>query len=68
MRLIRSSGSSAPRATKSCTVFRGDTGQEVEVFTSNPLPGLRHFVTILAAAGRLYVAGDGQVFAFGLPR
>jgi hypothetical protein len=46
--------------------FRGDTGQEV--FTSDPLPGLRHFVTILAAAGRLYVAGDGQVFAFGLPR
>ena len=46
--------------------FRGDTGQEL--FTGDPLPGLRHFVTILAAAGRLYVAGDGQVFAFGLPR
>jgi PQQ-like domain len=46
--------------------FRGDTGQPV--FASDPLPGLRHFVTILAAAGRLYVAGDGQVFAFGLPR
>jgi hypothetical protein len=46
--------------------FRGDTGQEV--FTGDALPGLRHFVTILAAAGRLYVAGDGEVFAFGLPR
>jgi len=46
--------------------FRGDTGQEV--FTRDPLPGLRHFVTILAAAGRLYVAGDGRVFAFGLAR
>jgi hypothetical protein len=44
--------------------FRGDTGQEV--FKGDPLPGLRHFVTVLAAAGRLYVAGDGQVFAFGL--
>ncbi len=44
--------------------FRGDTGQEV--FKGDPLPGLRHFVTILAAAGRLYVAGDGRIFAFGL--
>ena len=44
--------------------FRGDTGQEV--FKSDPLPGLRHFVTVLAAAGRLYVAGDGRIFAFGL--
>ena len=46
--------------------FRGDTGQEV--FTGDPLPGLRHFVTILAAAGRLYVAGDGRIFAFGVAR
>jgi PQQ-like domain len=46
--------------------FRGDTGQAL--FTGDPLPGLRHFVTILAAAGRLYVAGDGQVFAFGPAR
>jgi hypothetical protein len=43
--------------------FRGDTGQEV--FTSGKLDGLRHYVTILAAAGRLYFAGDGQIFAFG---
>jgi hypothetical protein len=43
--------------------FRGDTGQEV--FTSAKLDGLRHYVTILAAAGRLYFAGDGQIFAFG---
>jgi len=46
--------------------FRGDTGQEV--FTSGKLDGLGHYVTILAAAGRLYFAGDGQVFAFGLGR
>jgi PQQ-like domain len=44
--------------------FRGDTGQAL--FTGDELPGLRRFVTILAAAGRLYVAGDGQVFAFSL--
>jgi hypothetical protein len=44
--------------------FRGDDGQAL--FTSDPLDGLRHYVTILAAAGRLYFAGDGQVFAFGL--
>jgi hypothetical protein len=49
--------------------FRGDTGKEV--FTGEPLEAedhqiLRHFVTILAAGGRLYVAGDGRVFAFHL--
>ncbi len=43
--------------------FRGDTGQSV--FTScTPLPGLRHFVTLLVAGGRIYLAGDGRVFAF----
>src|SRR5271166_783663 len=46
--------------------FRGDTGQAV--FTSDPLDGLRHYATILAAAGRLYFAGDGRVFAFGFAR
>jgi PQQ-like domain len=48
--------------------FRGDTGQEV--VTSDPfeLFHLRHFVTILAAGGRLYVAGDGRIFAFSLAR
>ena len=44
--------------------FRGDAGQEV--FTSDPLPGLRHFATVLAAVGRLYVAGDGRISVFGL--
>jgi len=42
--------------------FRGDTGQAV--FTSDKLPGLRHFVTPLVGDGRLYLAGDGRVFAF----
>ena len=44
--------------------FRGNDGQAL--FSSDPLDGLRHYVTILAAAGRLYFAGDGQLFAFGL--
>jgi outer membrane protein assembly factor BamB len=43
--------------------FRGDTGQEI--FASEKLDGLRHYATILAAANRLYLAGDGQIFAFG---
>jgi hypothetical protein len=46
--------------------LRGDSGEAL--FTGEPLSGLRHFVTILAAAGRLYVACDGQEFAFGLAR
>lgn len=46
--------------------FRGDNGQAL--FTSDLLDGLRHYVTILAAAGRHYVAGDGRVFAFGPTR
>ena len=46
--------------------FRGDTGQAIY---SSPevLTGLRHFVTILAADGRLYIAGDGRVYAFTAP-
>ncbi len=44
--------------------FRGDNGQEV--FKGDPLPGLRHFVTVLVAGGRFYVAADGRIFAFGL--
>ncbi len=36
-----------------------------EIFTSpQALPGLRHFVTPMVAAGRIYLAGDGLVFAF----
>ncbi|HET6182926.1 MAG TPA: PQQ-binding-like beta-propeller repeat protein [Acetobacteraceae bacterium] len=44
--------------------FRGDTG--APLWTSQEaLPGLRHFVTALVAGRRLYIAGDGRVFAFG---
>jgi hypothetical protein len=49
--------------------FRGDTGQELFTgATDDRMTGLRHFATILAAAGRFYVAGDGRIFAFELPR
>jgi hypothetical protein len=44
--------------------FRGDTGQPV--FDGRErMAGLRRFATVLAAEGRLYVAGDGRVYAFG---
>ncbi len=42
--------------------FRGDTGQAV--VASDKLPQLRHFVTPMVADGRLYLAGDGRIFAF----
>jgi outer membrane protein assembly factor BamB len=42
--------------------YRGDTGELL--FTSAPLAGLHHFQTLLPAAGRLYVAADGRVYAF----
>ncbi len=43
--------------------FRGEDG--APLFTSRQaIPRLRHFVTILVAGGRLYIAGDGQVHAF----
>jgi hypothetical protein len=50
--------------------FRGDTGEEI--YTGDGagygMIGLRHFATILVAAGRFYIAGDGRVFAFELPQ
>ncbi len=42
---------------------RGDDG--APLWTSRErIPGLRHFVTILAAGDRLYIAGDGRITAF----
>ncbi|MGF6597955.1 hypothetical protein P3T23_002672 [Paraburkholderia sp. GAS448] len=48
--------------------FRGDSGQPVFVGggPDDVMPGLRHFVTILAAEGKLYVAGDGKIYAFSI--
>jgi hypothetical protein len=47
--------------------FRGDTGQPVfdGGAAGEQMAGLRRFATIIAAEGRLYVAGDGRVYAFG---
>jgi len=43
--------------------FRGDTGEPVFV-ASDAMAGLRHFATILAADGRLFIAGDDRIYAF----
>jgi hypothetical protein len=44
--------------------YRGDTGEVL--FTSTPLTGLRHFQTLIAAGGRLFVGADGQLYAFSV--
>jgi hypothetical protein len=45
---------------------RGDTGTPIFAGggTADRMEGLRRFVTPLAADGRLYVAGDGRIYAF----
>jgi hypothetical protein len=50
--------------------FRGDTGEAVYAGAGagNGMDRLRHFVTILVAAGRFYIAGDGRIYSFVLPR
>lgn len=50
--------------------FRGDTGAEILSGDAgaDAMHGLRHFATILVADDRFYVAGDGRVYAFELPR
>jgi outer membrane protein assembly factor BamB len=42
--------------------FRGDTGEAL--YASDPLDGLRHFGTLIAADGRLYVGADNRIYAF----
>jgi hypothetical protein len=42
--------------------YRGDDGRQL--FVSAPLSGLRHFQTLIAAPGRLYVAVDNNILAF----
>ncbi len=45
--------------------YRGDTGEPV--FTGGrdeAMSGLHHFQTLIVARDRLYVAGDGRVYAF----
>jgi outer membrane protein assembly factor BamB len=50
--------------------LRGDTGEEIYTESEavgDGMTGLRRFATILVAAGHFYIAGDGHIFAFGLP-
>ncbi len=42
--------------------FRGDTGEPL--FVSEPLSGLRHLQSLIATQDRLYVGGDGRIYAF----
>ncbi|SEF02280.1 hypothetical protein SAMN05519104_7843 [Rhizobiales bacterium GAS188] len=46
--------------------FRADTGAPVFIGggPAESMQGLRHFVTILASDDRLFVAGDGRIYAF----
>jgi hypothetical protein len=45
--------------------FRGDDGKVL--FTGPPLSGLRHFQTLIAANGRLFVGADSRLYEFSLP-
>ena len=42
--------------------FRGDTGERL--FVSDVLPGVHRFQSLIATQDHLYVAADGNVFAF----
>jgi hypothetical protein len=42
--------------------FRGDTGESL--FVSAPMSGLHRFQALIASQDRLYIAGDGNVFAY----
>jgi PQQ enzyme repeat len=44
--------------------LRGDNGAPVFDGGGAEMQGLRHFVTILAANGRLYIAADGRIYSF----
>ncbi len=44
--------------------FRGNNG--APLFTSQPLAGLRHFQTLIAADNRLFVGADGTLYAFAI--
>jgi len=46
--------------------FRGDTGEPVFAGGGAPeaMQGLHAFTTLMATDGRLFVAGDGRIYAF----
>jgi hypothetical protein len=46
--------------------FSGDDGKLL--YTGSPLAGLRHFQTLIAADGRLFVGADERLYAFAVAR
>jgi hypothetical protein len=46
--------------------FKGETGEPVlaEGLESAAMVGLRHFQTLIATDGRLYVGADDRIYAF----
>jgi hypothetical protein len=46
--------------------FKGDTGEPIFTGGSSgdAMTGLRHFETLIAADGRLFVGADGRIYAF----
>jgi hypothetical protein len=45
--------------------FKGDTGEPLLPTGAAPtMVGLRHFQTLIATRGRLYVGSDGRIYAF----
>jgi hypothetical protein len=44
--------------------FRGDTGERVFNGSPQAMTGLHHFQTLIATEDRLYVAADGNMYAF----
>jgi hypothetical protein len=52
------------RALRSLHGFRADTGEALFTGPHQPMTGLRHLQTLIATDDRLYVAADGNIYAF----
>ena len=44
--------------------FRGDNGEPLLTIPQSRLPGLRHFGSVIATKGHIFVPADGKIFAF----
>ena len=44
--------------------FRADTGETLFAGPHQAMAGLRHLQTLIATEDRLYVAADGNIYAF----
>ena len=44
--------------------FKGDTGEPLFTDSVDAMQGLHHFQSLIASENRLYVSGDGTVYAF----